>query len=81
MGATINQSSRTRPYLYERYASSMEKKRKPKWERKPCGCVKTELSIGKVLVRCTRHRGKPSKSGRVLCYFDDAGIVQREDER
>lgn len=48
---------------------------KPKWERKPCGCVKTNLSIGRAMIRCPKHRGKPSK--RVLCYFED-GIVRRE---
>lgn len=47
-----------------------------RWKRKPCGCVKTTLSIGKVVIRCSRHRGKPSK--RLACYFDEQGIVQRE---
>lgn len=60
--------------------SVMEKKRKAKWKRKPCGCVKTELTIGKVMVRCIRHRGKPTKSDRLLCYFDDAGIINWEDQ-
>ena len=50
---------------------------KPKWERKPCGCVKTQVSMGKVMVRCIKHRGKPSKSGRLLAHFDDDGIVRR----
>lgn len=50
---------------------------KPKWERKPCGCVKAELpAAGRVMIRCGRHRGKPSK--RELCYFDADGIVRRE---
>lgn len=56
----------------------MAKKRKPEWERKKCGCVKTELpSVGKVLIRCARHRDKPYDGKRVLCYWDDSGIVQR----
>lgn len=45
-----------------------------RWEKKPCGCVKTELSIGKVAIRCTRHRGKKTK--RQLAYFDEDGIVR-----
>lgn len=50
---------------------------KPKWERKPCGCIKTDLPrAGKVMVRCTKHRGKPSK--RTLAYFDPDGIVKLE---
>ena len=57
----------------------MAKKRKAEWERKKCGCVKATLpSVGKVLIRCTRHRDKPYSGKRVLCYFDDQGIVQRE---
>ena len=59
--------------LAVRYASGMEK---TQWEKKPCGCVKTTLSIGKVAIRCTKHRGKPSKCR--LCYFDDAGMVRAE---
>lgn len=59
----------------------MGKTRKLKWKKEPCacGCVKTELAIGRVVIRCTRHRGKPSKGGRIVCYFDDDGIVQREE--
>jgi hypothetical protein len=53
----------------------MAKKRAPNWDRKPCGCIKTELSIGKVVVRCERHRGKPSK--RIVLYWDE-GQVRRE---
>jgi len=50
---------------------------KTQWEKKPCGCVKTTLPrAGKVAIRCTKHRGKPSK--RTLCYFDDAGMVRAE---
>lgn len=57
----------------------MAKKRKPpEWERKDCGCIKTTLpSVGKVLIRCTRHRDKAYKGKRTLCYFDDQGIVQK----
>lgn len=58
----------------------MEKRRKLKWKKEPCGCVKTELAIGPVVIRCTRHRGKPSKAGRIVCYFDDDGIVRRDDD-
>ena len=72
MGATINQSSRTRPYLYERYASGMEKKPK-------CKCRKLDLPrAGKVVIRCTEHRGKPSKK-RLVCYIDADGLVRREE--
>ena len=54
------------------YASSMEKKPK-------CKCWKTKLPLsGRVVVRCEKHRGKPSKSGRLVCYFDEDGIVRRE---
>lgn len=50
---------------------------KTQWEKKACGCVKTELPrAGKVAIRCTKHRGKPSK--RRLCYLDDAGMVRAE---
>lgn len=50
---------------------------KPKWERKLCGCVKTELlSTGRAMIRCGKHRGKSSK--RMLFYFDENGIVRRE---
>ena len=50
---------------------------KPKWERQPCGCVKANLpSSGKVMVRCTAHRGKPSK--RLLAHFDEQGIVRKD---
>ena len=59
----------------------MAKKKRPKppeWERKECGCVKTRLpSVGKVLIRCTQHRDEPYKGKRVLCYWDESGIVQR----
>lgn len=58
--------------------SGMANKSKSKWKRKPCGCVKTTLSIGPVLVRCVKHRGKPAKDGRVLCYFDDDGQVRQQ---
>lgn len=54
-----------------------KKPRTPEWDKKPCGCVKTELSIGKVLIRCSRHREKPYGGKRVLCYWDD-GMVRRE---
>jgi hypothetical protein len=49
---------------------------KPKWERQDCGCVKANLRSGKFMVRCTQHRGKPSK--RTPAYFDADGIVRRE---
>lgn len=58
--------------------SGMAKKRRTKWRRKACGCVKATLSVGPVLVRCTKHRGKPAKDGRVLCYFDGDGLVRPE---
>lgn len=49
---------------------------KRRWNKKSCGCVKTNLpSAGRVLIRCSLHRGKPSK--RELCYFDQDGIVRR----
>ncbi len=51
---------------------------KPRWNKKPCGCVKTELSVGKAVIRCTRHRGKSSK--RTLLYLDEAGIVRAEGQ-
>ena len=54
-----------------------KKPRTPEWDKKPCGCVKTELSIGKVLIRCARHREKPYGGKRVRCYWDD-GMVRRE---
>lgn len=55
----------------------MAKKRKTEWERKECGCVKTNLPrSGRVMIRCTKHRGKPSK--RELAYFDADGIVRKE---
>jgi hypothetical protein len=48
-----------------------------RWDKKSCGCVKTKLpSVGKVVIRCERHRDKPSKK-RLVCYFDEQGIVQR----
>ena len=62
--------------------SGMAKKRKLKWERKrSCKCLKANLPIaGRVLVRCELHRGKPSKSRRLLCYWDADGIVRLEDQ-
>lgn len=62
--------------------SVMTRLRKAKWEKKTCGCVKTELGspLQQVIIRCERHRGKPSKSGRALCYWAD-GQVRREAER
>lgn len=60
--------------VYERYSLGVAKKRKPaEWERKPCGCTKAKLSIGKVVVRCERHRGKPSKK-RKLCYWEEGQV-------
>lgn len=50
---------------------------KAKWERRECGCVKANLPLsGRVMIRCSRHRGKPSK--RTLAYFDADGIVRKE---
>jgi len=47
-----------------------------RWQTKPCGCVKALLPImGKVLIRCDRHRGKRSKK-RLVCHFED-GMVRR----
>jgi hypothetical protein len=46
------------------------------WKQKPCGCVKADLpQSGKVMIRCERHRGKPSK--RLLCHFEE-GMVRRD---
>ena len=43
-----------------------------------CKCRKMNLPrVGKVIVRCAEHRGKPSKK-RLVCYLDDNGIVRRE---
>jgi hypothetical protein len=56
-----------------RYALRMAKKRKFKWDRKPCGCIRTKLSVGRVVIRCTRHRGKPAK-GRILAYWDEGQV-------
>lgn len=52
--------------------------KRERWNPKPCGCVKAQLftSGEKVMIRCERHRGKPSK--RTLCYFDADGIVRVE---
>ena len=59
-----------------RYASGMKKS---KWDRKPCGCVKTTLpQYGRVVIRCTKHLGRPAKVGRTLCYFDEHGQVKAE---
>lgn len=64
------------PRATTRYASAMKKS---KWEKKACGCVKTKLPrAGKVAIRCPKHRGKPTKEGRTLCYFDDVGMVRAE---
>lgn len=48
---------------------------KPEWNRKPCGCIRATLSVGKVVIRCTRHESKPSKK-RLVCHWKD-GIVVR----
>jgi hypothetical protein len=58
----------------------MEKMPKVKWEkREKCGCVKARLPrAGKLTIRCERHRGKPTKTDRRLCYFDGAGQVRVE---
>lgn len=56
----------------------MAKKRKPAWDKKSCGCVKTKLpSVGKVLIRCERHRHEPYEGKRTLCYWDESGIVTK----
>lgn len=48
-----------------------------RWERKPCGCVKTDLErAGKVVIRCERDRHKTSKK-RALAHFGEDGIVRR----
>jgi hypothetical protein len=51
---------------------------KTNWERKACGCIKTDLArAGRVIIRCRQHLGKPiKKSGRMVCHFDEAGIVR-----
>lgn len=47
--------------------------------KQKCKCRKMNLpKAGKVVIRCDQHRGKPSKSGRLVCYLDDDGIVRRE---
>lgn len=49
-----------------------------KWKRKDCGCVKTTLSVGnvgKVVIRCGRHLGKPSKRRAVLHWQDIDGTM------
>jgi hypothetical protein len=46
------------------------------WEQKDCGCVKARLErAGRVLIRCERHREKPSRK-RLVCHFED-GMVRR----
>lgn len=46
------------------------------WELQSCGCVKARLErAGKIIVRCDRHLGKPSKK-RLVCHFED-GMVRR----
>lgn len=74
MSATINHSALRRPRLASRYASSMEKKRKPKWDRQPCGCVKTKLRGERVVIRCERHHTKPAKGNRVVRYWVDGQV-------
>lgn len=51
-------------------------------ETKPkCKCRKLDLPrAGKVVIRCPEHLGKPSKK-RLVCYFDEQGIVRRESDR
>jgi hypothetical protein len=58
----------------------MAKKGKVKWEKRAkCGCVKATLPrSGKVMIRCTKHRGRPTKTDRTLCYFDENGQVKLE---
>lgn len=53
---------------------------KSDWDKQPCGCIKTELrSAGKVVIRCKQHLGLATKKGnRIVCYFDDNGIVRRD---
>lgn len=49
------------------------------WVQRKCGCVKATLPhSGKVAIRCPKHRGKKCKKGRLLCYFDEEGIVRTE---
>jgi hypothetical protein len=60
-----------------RYASGMEKMSKAKWEKKPCGCVKTKLqNAGKVLIHCQRHSSREYEGNRLPCYFDEDGLVR-----
>jgi len=50
--------------------------KKKTWDAKACGCVKTSTLGGiKVVIRCDRHLGKPSKK-RLVCHFED-GMVRR----
>lgn len=79
-GATINQSTGTRPYLYERHPAGMATNGKSQWGRQACGCVKAELpSRGRVVIRCRQHDGKPTKKGkREVLYRDEDGIIRTE---
>ena len=46
------------------------------WKRRECGCVKADLPrLGRIMIRCKRHRGKPTKK-RLLCHFEE-GMVRR----
>jgi len=51
---------------------------KPSWDKRACGCIKANLRAGKVMIRCEKHLDKPTKSGRLLCYFDSDGIVRSD---
>lgn len=55
-----------------RYELGMDKQRKPKWEKKECGCVKARLPrAGRVLIHCQRHSAREYKGSRLPCYFDE----------
>lgn len=60
--------------------SRMDTKSKSQWDRRTCGCVKADLDgRGRVIIRCARHQGMPTKkANREVLYFDEHGIVREE---
>lgn len=58
----------------------MATKSNTQWDRQTCGCVKADLDkSGRVVIRCARHQGMPTKKGnRTVLYFDEHGIVRDE---
>lgn len=47
--------------------------------KQKCKCLKMNLpKSGRVVIRCPEHLGKPSKSGRMVCYIGADGIVRQE---